>query len=343
MGLPAATRPLPTRGQERLLVIDSTVSTWSHGRLPDLADSLSPGDLLVLNDAATLPASLAVHSALGDPLEVRLLSRRGPGRWQVALLGAGDWRTPTEERPEPPRLEIGALLTASPELHLRVEAVHSETSRLAEIAFVERGEALVQALYRHGRPVQYSYLEDDLPIESFQTVYASRPWAVEMPSAGRGLGWELLLELRRRGVGLATLTPAAGLSSLDGGPLDELLPSPERYHLPERTVNAVESTLSSGGRVVAVGTTVVRALEDNRLTHGVLTPGEHIATLVLGPGFRPQVVDGILTNMHERGESHFRLLSAFADEALLESAVAEAAQLGYRAHEFGDSCLILAS
>lgn len=341
MPLAAATRPPLVRGQERLLVIDPVQSTWSHHQLADLSDFLVEGDLLVLNDAATLPASLSVTAEDGAGMEVRLLSRIGPGRWRVALLGPGDWRSPTEARPQPPRLSTGALLEAGKGLHLRVEAVDDITPHLLEVSFVERGAALVQALYRHGRPVQYSYLEDDLPIESFQTAYASRPWAVEMPSAGWGICWDLLLRLRRRGVGLATITHAAGLSSLDGGSLDARLPLPERYAIPLRTVEAIRATQEGGGRVVAVGTTVVRALEDNQLTHGTLTEGEHLATLVLGPGFRPSVVDGILTNMHERGESHFRLLGAFANEELLEAAVGEAGELGYRAHEFGDSCLIL--
>ena len=341
MTLPAAKRPPMTRGSERLLVIDPRESTWSHHGLSDLSDRLREGDLLVLNDAATLPASLSVTDPTGSELEIRLLRRLGPARWQVALLGPGDWRSPTEERPRPPRLEPGALLTAADDLHLRVEAVHRQTPRLVEVTFVERGEALVQALYRTGRPVQYSYLEADLPIEAFQTAYASRPWAVEMPSAGRGLGWDLLLRLRRRGVGLATLTHAAGLSSLDGGLLDRQLPAPERYALPHHTVTAIRQTRAAGGRIVAVGTTVVRALEDNFRTHGQLTEGEHLATLVLGPGFRPRVTDGVLTNMHERGESHFRLLGSFAAEELLVAAIDDAAGRGYQAHEFGDSCLIL--
>ncbi len=341
MGLPAASRPPRSRGSERLLVIDPSQSSWSHSQLRELEDFLQEGDLLVLNDAATLPASLPAALPDGTELELRLLTRRGPARWQAAVFGAGDWRSTTEARPEPPPLPAGTVLRVADDLHLEVLPGASTTPRLAEVRFIERGARLVQALYRHGRPVQYSYLEDDLPIEAFQTAYAARPWAVEMPSAGRGLSWELLLQLPRRGVGLATLTHAAGLSSLDGGDLDRQLPQPERYHLPEHTVQALRRTQVRGGRVVAVGTTVVRALEDNWAVHGTLCPGEHLATLVLHPHFRPNVVDGVLTNMHEPGESHFRLLQAFARRELLERATAEASAVGYRAHEFGDSCLSL--
>lgn len=343
MGLPAAKLPPTRRGEERLLSIDPLHRRWRHRSLRDLASELQPGDLLVLNDAATLPASLDVRTADGQQLELRLLARLGPARWTAALLGAGSWRTPTEQREAPSQLQLGELLTAGDELQAEVTGIDEATPRLIEVTFVQRGSALVQALYRRGRPVQYSYLESEVPLSSFQTSYASRPWAVEMPSAGRGLTWELLLELRRRGVGLATLTHAAGLSSVDGGTLDDSLPSPERYHLPQRTVNAIAETLVAGGRVVAVGTTVVRALEDNHRQHGQLRAGEFTATLVLGPGFRPQVTSGVLTNMHERGESHFSLLGSFVDSDLLEAAVREAGERGYRAHEFGDSCLVLSS
>ena len=106
-------------------------------------------------------------------------------------------------------------------------------------------------------------------------------------------------------------------------------------------MQALRSTRARVGRVVAVGTTVVRALEDNWAVHGTLCPGEHLARLVLHPHFLPRVVDGVLTNMHEPGESHFRLLRAFARKELLEQATAQAAAAGYQAHEFGDSCLIL--
>ena len=271
--------------------------------------------------------------------------RGGPGRHRVALLGAGDWRTPTEDRPAPPAVEVGEVLTASPRLHLRVDAVDAGApgrgGRLAEITFVQRGPALLGELYRVGRPVQYSYLSGDVPLRAFQTAFGVRPWASEMPSAGRPLSWRVLLDLRRRGVELATLTHAAGLSSIDGGDLDAALPMPERYELPARTVRAIERTRERGGRIVAVGTTVVRALESNARRFGRPTPGTFVAELVLTPDTEPRVVDALLSTMHEPGESHFELLSAFADADLLVAANASAAERGYRAHEFGDAVLIL--
>jgi S-adenosylmethionine:tRNA ribosyltransferase-isomerase len=174
-----------------------------------------------------------------------------------------------------------------------------------------------------------------------QTAYASRPWAAEAPSAGRPLTWRLLLEARRRGVGLATVTHAAGLSSTGEPALDAALPLPERFDVPRETVAAVGRTRAAGGRVVAVGTTVVRALESARDGAGALRAGEGEARLRIDGRFRRRVVDGLLTGIHQPGESHFDLLQAFAPEPLLRRALAHAEAEGYLAHEFGDSCLIL--
>ena len=163
-----------------------------------------------------------------------------------------------------------------------------------------------------------------------------------MPSAGRPLAWHVLDGLRARGVALARLTHAAGLSSTGDAALDAALPLPERFRVPEETVRAIGETRRSGGRIVAVGTTVVRALEGSALLHGgELRAGEGITDLVVGPGFRPRVADGLLTGLHERGASHFSLLGAFAPRELLERAYAHAEREGYTCHEFGDSSLVL--
>jgi S-adenosylmethionine:tRNA ribosyltransferase-isomerase len=158
-----------------------------------------------------------------------------------------------------------------------------------------------------------------------------------MPSAGRPLTWGLLAALRARGVRLAALTHAAGLSASGDPTLDAALPLPERYDLPESTAQAVRDARAPGGRVVAVGTTVVRALEG--AARNGLRAGEGVAELRIGPGFEPRVVNAVLSGMHEAGESHYELLRALVPDELLRRA-AEAAS-DYLAHEFGDSCLVL--
>jgi S-adenosylmethionine:tRNA ribosyltransferase-isomerase len=167
---------------------------------------------------------------------------------------------------------------------------------------------------------------------------------VELPSAGRPLTWSLLSELRRRGVALAALTHAAGLSAAGDPALDRALPLPERYEIPNSTAEAIAAAKARGGRVVAVGTSVVRALEGRADAHGgALTPGSGWTDLRIGPATRLRVVDGLLTGMHEPDTSHFELLRAFAPSSLLERAHAHATASGYLGHEFGDSSLILAA
>jgi S-adenosylmethionine:tRNA ribosyltransferase-isomerase len=161
-----------------------------------------------------------------------------------------------------------------------------------------------------------------------------------MPSAGRPLSWQLLDRLLRAGVEIARITHAAGLSSTGSAELDRRLPLPERSEVPAPTVEAIAATQSRGGRVIAAGTTVVRALE-SRAAHGVLTPGRDEATLLIGPGFTPRVCEALLTGMHPPGTPHFAVLEAFAPRALLERALAHAERAGYLEHEFGDSCIVL--
>ena len=165
---------------------------------------------------------------------------------------------------------------------------------------------------------------------------------MELPSAGRPLTWGLLRALRRRGVELAAITHAAGISSSGSDALDRRLPLAERYSIPLDTVATIRAARRRGGRVIAAGTTVVRALEACALAHGPeLAAGEAEATLVLGPSFAPQVAGGLLTGMHPQGTTHFELLQAFAPRSVLEHANAHAEREGYLQHEFGDSMLIV--
>ncbi len=325
----------------RLLHVAPRSGRFTDARVSDLSALLRAGDLLVVNDAATLPASLHGRTDAGEAIELRLLEREPGDTWTAVLFGAGDWRTRTEDRPAPPVLVPGARLLLGT-LQARVVEVLPPSPRLLRVAFEERGEALWSGLYRSGRPVQYAYLAGPLSLWHIQTAYASRPWAAETPSAGYALTWELLLALRRRGVRLAPLTHAAGLSSTGDAALDAALPRPERSDLPAATVEAIAAAKREGGRVVAVGTTVVRALEGRAAQGGgVLTPGEGVTDLLLGPGFVPRVVDGLLTGVHEPGSSHHALLQAFAPLPLLREAAALAEARGYLGHEFGDACLLL--
>jgi S-adenosylmethionine:tRNA ribosyltransferase-isomerase len=331
--------PRADAAEARLLHIDRAEGRISHGHVRDLPPWLRPSDLLVVNDAATLPASL--HGAVnGAEIELRLLGRQQDGAWEAVLFGAGDWHQDTERRPAPPRLAEGERLQLG-RLTARIERVSAQSPRLLQVRFECDEESLWSALYREGAPVQYSYLAGPLDLWHVQTAYAARPWAAEAPSAGFALTGEMLIALRRRGVSLASLTHAAGLSSTGDPALDAALPLGERFDIPSRTVEAITSTRSRGGRIVAVGTTVVRAIEGAALQPGGLTPGTGLTTLRIGPGFRPAVVQGLLTGIHDPAASHYALLQAFAPGALLDEATACAEEWGFLGHEFGDATLIL--
>lgn len=360
-----ARAPRERRSDARLLAVDAGSGQHADLLVTDLPKLLRPSDLLVVNDAATVPASLhgqvvestlessaEARSAGAAKVELRLAGFAAPvpgesaddAFWAV-LFGAGDWRTPTEHRPSPPRVAVGTRIALSGALFAEVLEVSPISPRLLRVRFSLRGAALWAALYAHGKPVQYSYLHEEIALWSVQTVYAARPWAVELPSAGRPLSWEILLRLRQAGVELAWLTHAAGLSSTGEPALDAALPLPERYEIPDTTALLIARTRRRGGRVIAVGTTVVRALEGAARAaaasgSGALLAPSGITDLVLEPQSRLRIVDGILTGIHSPEESHFRLLAAFSPLALLRKSWEHASATGYLCHEFGDLSLI---
>jgi S-adenosylmethionine:tRNA ribosyltransferase-isomerase len=345
----------------RLLHVDPVRRTLRDGTIGDLVPLLERGDLLVLNDAATIPASLHATTESGERLELRLAAREPDGAWRAVLFGAGDWRTRTEDRPAPPRLRVGdslvvgrarndpaeispaiVSLTAAPPLVATILGADRDSPRLVSLRFDRDGAELWRALYAAGRPVQYAYLRDELSLWHVQTLVAARPWAVEPPSAGFPLTWELLLQVRRRGVELARVTHSAGLSSTGDAALDRRFPLAEHFDVPNETVNAIERTHARGGRVVATGTTVTRALEGAASLHdGRLVAGSGTTELRLRAGIARAVVDGLVTGIHEPDTSHFALLESFADRALLERAHVFAEEHGYLGHEFGDAVVIL--
>jgi S-adenosylmethionine:tRNA ribosyltransferase-isomerase len=323
---------------ERLLSVSVRAGTFEDRHVGDLPSLLGPGDLLVLNDAATLPGSLHGRTEAGEAIELRLSSVSGTARFEAVLFGAGDFHTRTEHRPPPPKLSAGAVLRLGPDLWARVESVSSRHPRLLEVKFEQDGAALWAGLFRVGRPVQYAHVKEPLPLWHVQTAYAARPWSAEQPSAGRPLKLGLLQALRAKGVALATITHGCGLSSTGDAQLDAALPLPERYEIPAATVEAVRAAK----RVIAVGTSVTRSLEGSAAANGgVLTPGTGVTDLRLSGAHRLGVAHGLLTGMHEPGTSHDQLLEAFAPRAVIDGAFARAEELGYLGHEFGDSMLLL--
>jgi len=253
------------RDHVRLLLVDRASGAVAHHRFHELPRLLAPGDLLVANDSRTLPASLLGHTSTGKPLEVRLAARDG-ARWAALVLGVpGDGRdpalVPTDARPAAPALAVGEGLEFAGGLGAAVLGRHEEAGPLIWLAFDAVGERLAEALHRAGRPVRYAYVPRPWPLHHYQTLFAAGPGSAEMASAGRPFTVQTLRDLRARGIGLATISLHAGLSTYGDPATDRRYVPAEPYLVPEATTAAVAACRAAGGRVIAVGTTVVRALE----------------------------------------------------------------------------------
>jgi S-adenosylmethionine:tRNA ribosyltransferase-isomerase len=339
----AADQPVQRPPQAKLLVVDA-LRRIGHAPRSAFVQFLRRGDLLIANDAATLPASLqGLHARTGEAVEVRLVGRASlrpedVNRFSAMVFGIGDFHTRTEDRKPPPPLFAGDWLVLGP-LRAKVERLLGH-SRLVSLLFDGPPDEVWAGLARHGRPIQYAHVKTPLALWDVWTRIAGPPVAFEPPSAGFALDWHALAAMRERGMEFATLTHAAGISSTGDDELDHLLPFDEPYRIPEATALAVRRARERGGRVVAVGTSVVRALEDAATGDGLVRAGEGLATQHLGRTSRLRVVDAILSGTHEPGTSHYELLRAFLDDATLQRTSAELDAGGYRTHEFGDSVLI---
>jgi S-adenosylmethionine:tRNA ribosyltransferase-isomerase len=339
----AADRAVQRPPDARLLVVDAR-RRIGHAPRSALVEFLRRGDLVVANDAATLPASLrGVHGATGAPVEVRLAGRpslrpEDVNRFSAVVFGGGDFRTRTEDRAAPPPLAHGDRLVLGP-LRATVERLLGH-ARLVSLLFDGSPDEVWAGLARHGRPIQYAHVPAPLALWDVWTRIAGPPVAFEPPSAGFALDWRALAAMRGRGVEFETITHAAGISSTGDDELDRLLPFDEPYRIPSATAAAVRRAKARGGRVVAVGTSVVRALEHAAAADGTVRAREGVATQRIGPASCLRVVDAILSGTHERGTSHYELLLAFLDEETLGRATAELDAHGYLTHEFGDSVLI---
>ena len=245
----------------------------------------------------------------------------------------------TEDRPLPPAFTPGDGLEVGP-LRATVTRLLNHP-RLFSLEFAGTPREIWEGLARHGRPIQYSHVPVPLAIWDTWTPIAGPPVAFEPPSAGFVLDWSMLASMARRKIRFATITHAAGISSTGDAELDKLLPFDEPYRIPKSTALAIQRAKMKGGRIIAIGTTVVRALEHAAAAcDGGVSAGERVATQRIGTATRLSVVDAILSGTHERGTSHYELLRAFADEGTLGRIDEELDARGYRTHEFGDSVFL---
>jgi S-adenosylmethionine:tRNA ribosyltransferase-isomerase len=317
------------RADVRMLVAPAR-GALVHARARDLPDFLRPGDLVVINTSATMPAALPARRGDGSALELRL---------STPLPGAPDDRWVIELRNGSERFRnarAGEALDLPDGGRARLEAPYLSGSRLWA-ARLELPEPLMAYLARHGTPIRYRYVPEARPLVDYQTAYATEPGSAEMPSAGRPLTAEVLTALVAKGVSVAPIVLHTGVSS----PERSERPYPERYRVPPSTARLVQATKGWGGRVIAVGTTVVRALETVARPDGGIEPGDGWTALVVTPARGVRTVDGLLTGWHEPEASHLDILHAVGGRRLIERSYAAALQGGYLWHEFGDLHLIL--
>ncbi|MBI4907542.1 MAG: S-adenosylmethionine:tRNA ribosyltransferase-isomerase [Acidobacteria bacterium] len=339
----AAHLPIQRPRQAKLLVVDGR-GHIRHLPRRRIVDLFRTGDLVIANDAATLPASLSgIHEPSGQVIEVRLAGRpsltaEGIRHPIAVAFGSGDFLMRTEDRPSPPKLAKGDALRLGP-LHATVEELMGHP-RLVRLAFQGSAQQIWEGLARHGRPIQYSHITTPLALWDVWTPIAGPPVAFEPPSAGFALDWNLIGLLKARRIAFATVTHAAGISSTGDPELDALLPFDEPYHIPHSTALALRVARARGARVIAIGTTVVRSLEDAVDVDGMVQSGGGIATQRIGRSSRLRVVDAILSGTHEPGTSHHELLRAFVDGETLDRIDRQLGLGEYETHEFGDSVFL---
>jgi S-adenosylmethionine:tRNA ribosyltransferase-isomerase len=317
-----------------LLVLERRKGEVSHARFEQLCDYLVPGDLLVFNASRTLPALL---DGLTEPenlkIEVRLASHLPDDSW-LALVRNSEMHDFHGETNSVINFGLG--------LSARLDSPIRDFPGMWKVRFSAGGAALIDLLYRLGQPIRYRYVSRPWGLDYYQTVYARNAGSAEMPSAGRAFTWKMLMHVRKKGIETAYLTLHTGLSSYLDDELDRRHPSfEEEYLIGKQTALKIRTARSEGRRIIAVGTTVVRALESAAQEGGAVRAGHRYTRLMIIPNYALQVTDGILTGLHEPAASHLDLLSAFISPALLKKAYVGAVQLGYLWHEFGDLNLIV--
>jgi S-adenosylmethionine:tRNA ribosyltransferase-isomerase len=327
---PPEARGVPRDGV-RMLVAHRSDGSIEHRRFSELPELLAPGDVLVINVSATIPAAVPARRQDGERVCVHFATRAPhlEDDWRVVEIrsadGTGPVRLPAEERL---KLRGGAIL--------ELVAPYASGNRLMLARFC--CELLVdEYLERHGEPIRYSHVSKRWPIEAYQNVYAISPGSAEMPSAGRPITRELISRLVARDIVVAPITLHCGVSS----PETHEPPFPEWYEVPERTAEQIASARNRGGRVIAVGTTVVRALESAGGPDRCSCARSGWTGLVVTPDCGVSVVDGLITGWHEPEASHLQMLEALAGPELLARSYEAALAAGYLWHEFGDSHLIL--
>ncbi len=320
------------RDQVRLMVSRRLDYRIVHAHFHELPQFLDPGDLLVINTSGTMPAALDAIRADGAKLELHLSTRLPSDLWIVEL------RQPAESATKPFYEGIpGEVFQLPAGGAVSIHSPYGINSKRLWVASVELPLPVNDYLARHGFPIRYEYVEKCWDISYYQTVYATETGSAEMPSAGRPFTPQLITRLVAKGVQFAPLLLHTGVASLEGNEP----PYEEYYRVPAETARAVNNAHDARKRVIAVGTTVVRALETVTGADGATHAGEGWTRLIVTPERGIRAVDAMITGMHEPRAKHLDMLATLASMEHLQMAYAEAVQQKYLWHEFGDSHLIL--
>ncbi len=343
-----ASEPPEARGVKRdgvrLLVSHVDTDSIHHSRFNELPRWLSSGDLLVINTSGTLKAALAARTRRGDTFELHLSTRLPGNFWAVEVRRPGPVASlPYREARAGTTFELdggGELMLLAPYPFV---SVLQAQSRLW-IAALQLAEPVLSYLERFGSPIRYSYVTASWPESMYQTVFATEPGSAEMLSAGRPFTPALVTRLVSSGIQVAPLLLHTGVASLE----DHEPPYEEYFRVPPETAERVNAAKRAGRRVVAVGTTVVRALETVTDSRAITSPGEGWTSLVITPERPLRAVNGMITGFHEPHATHLAMVNqviaaagASAPSSHLERAYGEAQRTGYLWHEFGDSHLII--
>ncbi|HEX2895172.1 MAG TPA: S-adenosylmethionine:tRNA ribosyltransferase-isomerase [Marmoricola sp.] len=336
---PSAAAPAPaearglSREDVRLLV--GSPDGITHGRFRELADHLRPGDLVVVNDSATIPGQIDAESPTRGPVVLHLATPLDDGTWVTEVRTPGDAGRAVLDAEPGDRFVSGAVGITLLEPYPRTGS--SPTGRGNRLWRAGVDGPLQSHLRQHGRPVAYGYLPRRYPLSAYQTVFALRPGSAEMPSAARPFTHGLVTRLVSKGVAIAPVTLHTGVSSQEAGEA----PQPERFAVPVGTARLVNAVRAGGGRVVAVGTTVTRALESAVADDGLVEARSGWTDRVVTPADPPRVVTGLVTGWHDPQASHLLLVEAVAGRELAQRAYDAAVAEGYLWHEFGDAGLLL--
>lgn len=332
---PDADSPPEERGVARdgvkLMVARRSTGAIVHANFQELPEYLDPGDLVVMNTSGTLAAAVDAVGDSGERFVIHFSTQLTDELWAVEPRRPGPGASKRLTGPPPPR-----RMRLDGDAPIELVEPYLGSDRLW-VARVDTARDPPGWLRRHGRPIRYGYVNRDWPLEAYQNDYAVEPGSAEMPSAGRPLTARIITRLLAKGVGVSPITLHAGVSSLEANEM----PFPERVVVPPVTAVRVEDTRRMGGKVVAIGTTVVRALETAAQAEGNLLPVDGWTDLVVTPERGVRVVDGVVTGWHEPEASHLLMLEAIAGKDLLRRCYEESLAAGYLWHEFGDSHLIL--